>query len=236
MKGMLKLDWRDEVFADARFWRDYLWLEDRERQTHSQKPGGIWKLWNALRAHGSTTPRYPKFRNAELEFRVLDGYGLTLVFEETLSHTSLFLSHPGGRQEIGWDDQAHWHPHLFRWEELDGVCRAIAASEPPLAHPGLPLLLLYRFAVITDPAEEQAARAALTEALWQIHSLSDEEVRNIVGLTVSTQTGIRWDRRPDLGWYLSGEDAYTLRHPDNPTFPFAEFQAMVRAAGAEPRA
>jgi hypothetical protein len=233
---VLKLDWRDEIFADGRFWRDYLWLEDRADRMNGKKPGGIWKLWSALRRNTPPPPpRYRRLKNAELEFRVLDGYSLVIAFEETLGHTALFLNHPCGRDEIGWDDQAHWHPHLFRWAELKAICRAIGSREPGLAHPGLPLLLLYRFAVVTDTGDEQAARASLTEAFWQIPSLSDEDVRNLVNFTLTVQAGMRWNRRPGYGWYLSGEDAYTLRHPDNPAFPSTEFHAMVEAAGLEPR-
>ncbi|MBB5960027.1 hypothetical protein FHS29_006649 [Saccharothrix tamanrassetensis] len=59
---------------------------------------------------------------------------------------------PPGAEEavsVGWDDEAHFHPHLFRWDELDLVCRAAALVDPSLRHPGPALALLGRFLVIS---------------------------------------------------------------------------------------
>src|SRR4051812_12948402 len=93
---------------------------------------------------------FPELEGCRLEFPVGEGSALTLDLDTSLSYFGLGLRHPGAAapSEIAWDDQAHWHPHVLRWEELDLVCRVVALDDPTLPHPGLPLALLHRFTPI----------------------------------------------------------------------------------------
>ncbi|MDQ0364590.1 hypothetical protein [Catenuloplanes indicus] len=107
-----------------------------------------------------------------VEFPVGGGYALVLDVDVELRMITVEMrspAHPDTLQ-LGWDDDAHWHPHVLRWDELDLIARAAAVHDPTLRHPGPVVALASRFVVLA-PAEpptgertraepETAARAA----------------------------------------------------------------------------
>src|SRR5262249_36078376 len=107
------------------FWENFFWDPEAEFDDHT-----TLETWT-------------------IPFSVGGGYGLSLSFNEGLHEFSLdFVSPRKKPMQIGWDDQAHWHPHVLRCEELERICRVIALNDHELPHPGWPLLLLHRFAPI----------------------------------------------------------------------------------------
>jgi hypothetical protein len=111
----------------------------------------------------------------EVRFEVGDGYGLILDFDVSLDSYNLAAYGPDGPDaELGWDDLAHWHPYALRWSELDRICRALAAKDPELTHPGPALALLCRFAAVFDDDDVASAVAAVDAAYA---SLRPEKVR-----------------------------------------------------------
>src|SRR5579862_3894297 len=106
-----------------RFWTDFFW------QTEPQDDG------------------YPELESCTVELPVAEGYLLSLSLDPGLSYFSLRFASPGQEAvEIAWDDTAHWHPHVLRWQELELICRTVALQDAELPHPGILLLLLHRFA------------------------------------------------------------------------------------------
>lgn len=153
--------------------------------------------------------------------------------------------------EIAFDDQAHWHPHLFRWEELEAVCAAIAAGDRGLPHPGVPLLLLARFAIVTDEPEAQRAWAVMAAAWDRLGLLSVDARRNIFDRLDARGAGVSWVKddaghlHPTQPEHLRGvRPLYSLRRPAPPLgeldaipeargpFPFDELDAMLTRARA----
>ncbi|CCH29096.1 hypothetical protein ABZ816_36070 [Actinosynnema sp. NPDC047251] len=132
---------------------------------------------------------------------------------------------PADRDEaisVAWDDQAHPHPHVLRWDELDLVCRAAALTEPELRHPGPGVALLTRFLAITDPDDVDVVRAAVhgaftglrgpdTEGFWP-----DAEEHG-VGPVDFRDDGVVWsrdeagDQRVDQDEDHDGPDLYSTR-------------------------
>lgn len=107
-------------------------------------------------------------------FDVGGGHRLVLELSPILGHHNLGIQGPDDADDacLGWDDQAHWHPYALRWPELDLICRALAARDPLLPHPGPALALLARFAAVFDDdvaqaeASVEAAFASLRPDDW----------------------------------------------------------------------
>src|SRR5262249_8588238 len=116
----------------AEFWLQYLFVEGEDDAT----PWDPWQL------------TFPLFARSSLSLSVDKHAYVSLVLREET----------GDAFEVAWADLAHWHPHVLRGPELDASGRRVAARSPAHPHPGIPLLLLYRFAPI---ASEEDARLAL---------------------------------------------------------------------------
>src|SRR5262245_39038856 len=137
-----------------RFWTDYLYLTEAEDEDEDDPPE-----WDVV-------------------FDVGARVGLLLSIEYG-GEVTLFLRDAWVAVEpvqIAWDDEAHWHPHVFRWVELDNVCKRIASRSPDLAHPGIPLLLLFRFAPITSEEDYGLAQASLRSAFRHLSLFTDAQI------------------------------------------------------------
>ena len=183
--------------------------------------------------------------NIEVRF-ARESYGLSLKFNELLSYISLDLSYSGSRSspeydaslekpvEIAWDDQAHWHPHLLRWQELELICRcaALRNENPTFQHPGTPLLLLQRFAPLCDDTAIDVMLPT-QEAAWRALNLfSEAEIARYIQRFDRRDNGFVWQKDEDGHWVLdqpgdrSGVGLYSLRHAGS-KFPFEAFDKFI---------
>ncbi|MEI7024404.1 hypothetical protein [Paenibacillus sp. y28] len=133
--------------------------------------------------------------------------------------------------ELGWDDQAHFHPYVFRWEELEIICRYLGKRPEFIVNPVVPLLLLYRFAPVTAADDEARIRQLLKAAWSSLGLFTDSEIETIIGKTVPKRGDLHWAPHAEFGWVLEGEAAYSLRWAEHDRFPFAQLQELVRGAG-----
>ncbi|MCF2529626.1 hypothetical protein [Yinghuangia soli] len=134
--------------ADPRFWAAYHFREDllddlcEGRQEVLDDDGLL----------------FPDLEDCEVVVEVTDDHALVLALDVDTGYFDLAVrtGDPSEDRTLGWDDQAHWHPHVFRPEELDLVCRAAALRDPGLPHPGPLLALLARFAFAVDGDDVEA--------------------------------------------------------------------------------
>jgi hypothetical protein len=98
-------------------------------------------FWRAYFSDASTEDRDDEDEENEAEpgvsplvaeFPVGGGYSLVLDIDTGLGVVRLGVRTPDSAQtlELGWDDQAHWHPDALRWTELDLIARAAAVVDP----------------------------------------------------------------------------------------------------------
>ncbi len=207
-----------------RFWTDFLWETETEENA------------------------YLGLEGCAVDLPVAGGFRLSLSLDPALCYFSLGFASPGQKTvEIAWDDQAQWHPHVLRWQELELVCRTIAVQDAELAHPGLVLLLLHRFAPICQGDDVDAIVAMLESAWRQLAVFSDSEIATFIERADARDASFRWRYHETVGgWCLEQDDRraprclYTLRHPENAEFPFRLWaqmlmqaqQIMTRARGA----
>jgi hypothetical protein len=210
------------LVQDRRFWTDYFWEEDSELDA-------------------IVAGRYRDLRDCRVDFPVSDHYGLVLDMDEELSYFSLSLRSPEASDpvEIAWDDQAHWHPHVLRWEELDLVGRCVALGDPELPHPGLPVVLLHRFTPTCVNDDVDVIDPMLASAYRSLRLFTDREIDAYLERRDYRQGRFTWEHREPLGWTLSQDEAarghsgyclYSLRTAENDEFPFRPLRQIVEEA------
>lgn len=172
------------------------------------------------------------------------GAGFALTLDVNLAHCSfdLALVAPDLPKpaELGWDDLAHFHPHVLRWAELDLLARACALQDPELRHPGLVVALLMRFVVLDDQDDLDAITPMVDAAFRSVRPREGDGVRAETRNWFETRdlrgTGLRWTRRPDGHEAVMQSDAqvllplYSLRTPESTDFPFPEWAALLAQA------
>ncbi|MFJ7069067.1 hypothetical protein [Streptomyces sp. NPDC101115] len=184
------------------------------------------------------------------EFLLDHGLGLRLEFEPGVSYVDLAVVSPESAEPetVGWDDMAHFHPHVMTWAELDLLCRAAALHDPGLRHPGPMLALLLRFAFLSED-EDLDAITPLTDAAFAAVRPTGasggavsgaggvrEETRDWFDLRDLRGAGIEWSVRADGCRAVTQHDRdevplYSLREPASDDFPFTTWsRLLVRAA------
>lgn len=200
------------LFLRKEFWTDYFWLTD---------PWG--------------ERVYPELREPiRLPFTEKSGFQLELDEDCLFDYISLCLYHPEWKEpiEIGFDDQAHCHPYVFRWEELKRISHFLATHFPHC--PEVPFLLLYRFAVITKEEDQDKAQKEV-EAAWRSLGLfSDQEIEPFLEWAKdrwkAQQEDVFWVQHPEYGWVLDGAEfgVYSFRIAENKEFPFEVFNQLIQ--------
>ena len=170
-----------------------------------------------------------------------DRHVLVLELDEEMLERTLFLAEPatGDLIQLAWDDQGRPDQNVLRWEEVEAVCRCLAARDPALHHPGIPLLLLKPFAPVTAADDEAAIRQLVARA-WQATGLfSEHEIAELVAETCFTweERELQWVWNAQLGaWTAEGEFPQSLRHVENDEFPFALLEELFEQARRSCRA
>jgi hypothetical protein len=182
----------------------------------------------------------------EVAFDVGVGHQVLLTIDPPVDSYTLEIVTPGSAEaaELGWDDLAHWHPYALRWSELDLICRAVAALDPELPHPGAPLALLCRFAAVFEDDDVDAALAAVDAAYASLRPqrwdgywprgtdwLDRADFRDEKVAWYRDQAGNLWARQDDD----HRADFYSTRvEPKAGTegFPQARLRALLAAAEA----
>jgi len=199
---------------------------------------------------GPDDDRWENVNELKVEFGLGGGYGLELDLNLGYQYYGLGVLTPaqGSPACVGWDDQAHFHPHVFRWDELDQICRAVALAEPVLRHPGAALALLCRYTFISDhddldeitPLVDGAFTTLRPEGLsadsyWpQLRDWFDRSDLRRAGVIWTRSEYGNWTVHQDYDAGTSGPTLYSTRwapeSAGNDGFPFAEWREMLGRA------
>ncbi|KUL41468.1 hypothetical protein [Actinoplanes awajinensis] len=198
-----------------------------------------------------------------VEFSVGGGYGLVLDICVGLRSINLAMRTPDSSEplDLGWDDQAHWHPDALRWAELDLIARAAAVLDHTLRHPGPVLALAGRFVVLGSGDDLDAVTPMMDAAFGTPPAPQadvDPEVpmldvdfgpprpvetwwprtRDWLHRIDGRYNGVVWQQDEAGVWTVHQDEAenidrdlYSLRGPDG-DFPFAAWQELMAAAEA----
>ena len=131
-----------------RFWTDLVFVTDAEIQRHGE---------TVRTPYGCTSESY------QIEWSLPAGFKLRWQLNAALDAELLLVTPAGSSLTLGWDDQAHGHPHVLRRNELERICRAIASTTDQLEFPQQQIDQLWRDALagqmIASPAVAAPAKA-----------------------------------------------------------------------------
>ena len=181
----------------------------------------------------------PLAEDLECRFDVGDGFAVVVTADKSLCAMDIALARsPAGEGvRIGWDDEAHWHPHVLRWDELEVIARACAKQDDRLSHPGLPVLVLCRFAPICEDDDESSI-VSLLEAAWAgVPGVTETAVTRFIERLDHRSHGFHWRETPRGSVIEQDPDRrrstglYTLREEGGGEFPWDLMLSVVAAAG-----
>jgi hypothetical protein len=214
---MPPLEQLEPCVRSRRFWTDYSLVSDPDET------------------------RYPDSGDLKVFLPISDSFGLSLGIKLSSEYYySLNFTTPTTAQKIAWIDGYHWHPHVLRWDELDLLCRAIARLDRSLPHPGLPLLLLYRFAPICASDDVPLVISLLDSAFRSLDLFSDAEIRSHIEAVDCRRGNFRWERDEETNsWFLdqsdedtdrSGVCLYSVRSRHSERFNHKEWASLIQEA------
>jgi hypothetical protein len=163
-------------------------------------------------------PDEPDPVELRVTFPVSHGFGLVLDIDRFYGTFGLGLRTPITIEPI------------LRWPEVDLIGRVTALDDPSLPHPGLPVVLLSRFAPITPEDDAGAVRALLGAALRSFRVPAPPLEQE----PLFPDAGEPWPvlSEDQVAEYLAvtQRDLRTLRVTDNEQFPFEELAELMRLA------
>ncbi len=183
--------------------------------------------------------------DATVEFPVGGGCQVVLEMEGRFDSYELGIRTPtsDGIRSIGWDDMAHWHPFAFRWWELNLVCRAVAALDPRMPHPGAALVLLCRFVSLHDDDDVEPIASTMHTAFQSLRPAGWSGywpgVTDWITRRDFRGRGVSWTRDQSGNLYAHQEadsdyPFYSMRGEptgDPAGFPYEEWRNLLVAAG-----
>lgn len=200
-----------KVFYTKTFWERY-----------------FWKLQDEF--------SYEFLEDNPLRFRLTAQDTLLLDPGEDLSYISLSYQYKNEEEiEIAWDDEAHFHPFVMRFNELLAIVDQIAAAHQ--IETWIPALLLRRFVGIESFAEFQTVSAWEFDIRKTSGLFTDDELQEWLEESKHIDEAYwndcyrKWSYREPYGWVFEGEDAYSLRNSANGSFPFQEWKRMLAELG-----
>lgn len=205
------------VFQKKSFWTDYFWITEPYKGDYS---------WLSKPYIEDRT--YPELNENKIRFRVSESFQLGFDLDEDIGYSSLVLYHhtiPEG-VELGWMDGHCFHPFVFRWSEIEKLGQLLASQVPQ--YPSAPFLLLSLFSIITIEEDITRVRNQLDSAWRSLDLFTDSELDVIIDKHCYSFDDKKWRYDEGFGWYLEGEDAYTLRHPKVKDFPVDLFREFLR--------
>ncbi|QKD56639.2 uncharacterized protein FOBCDRAFT_241400 [Fusarium oxysporum Fo47] len=180
---------------------------------------------------------------AELNFPVGPEFGLSVKVDNYISTIQLHFNSQDKKHFLGYDDNFHWQPYTLRWSELEAVCQAVSITDRKYSHPGLPLLILARFAPICIGDDVDHIVEILVQA-WKTLGediLTDDQIRQVIERIDNRDMQLCWhyDESRSYWWVGKGLDestatkAYTYRRSreldcEEP-FPNEQWNAFISA-------
>lgn len=200
-----------KLFSSKKFWDRYFW------NLHDEFSYGI-------------------LEDNPIRFHLTEYDTLLLDPGEDLAYISLAYQYKTENElEIAWDDEAHFHPFVLRFTELQAIVDKIAAVHN--VEKWVPALLLRRFVGIESFAELQTISAWELEMRKTSGLFTEDELHAWFEKSKQDHENFwndcdrKWSYQEPTGWGFEGNDAYSLRNANNSHFPFQQWNRMLAELG-----
>ena len=215
-----------DFLRTPQFWRFYFRLDELLDEQ-------IVKLF------GTTAINDQPHAESVIALRCGESCFLELTITPALAMLNLGLRNirTGDCSDMGWWDDARWHPFALRWSELERLSRYWLIEPIENVPPSAAVLLLAPFVGhgFDERVDVAARKEALAEHFRRLNLFSTGEVVELSDRSVilPSEDDYNWSRDGELGWVFGGEyPCYSLRNRahaggEEGRFPFAEWSAIV---------
>jgi hypothetical protein len=131
---------------------------------------------------------------------------LQLNIGDEIGHTYLDLKHPerAAPYSLAWDDGAHPHSDLMRWEEFEQLILYLTIRYPNDFV--IPFLLLLRFVPVTAEDDERWISRKIVAALRSLALFHEDEIGKLYDL-INYRPNFTWTYDQEEDRYYIGKDA-----------------------------
>lgn len=215
------------ILGYAAFWRFYMRLSEDPLEDE------------VLRHFGTTTISGRQYAQTTISLPCGSEWSLELTINPEFVTFNLGLRNLKGDRaaEIGWWDDARWHPYSLRWSELERVHRQWLSAPLPQIHPSAAFLLLAVFVGhgVDERDQFSARKSAIAKHYEQLRIFADAEIAELVENTFRppSEEDYKWSHDAQLGWVFGGDyPCYSIRnreHSDGTEgrFPFSEWSKLM---------
>ncbi len=192
-----------------------------------------------LRHFGTTNINGRVYPEAVVSLSCGDRLSLQITITPDLASIDLALRDAGtdAVAEMGWWDDARWHPHALRWSELLRLHEYWTERLDAAVHPSAAFLLLAVFVGHgSDERDRSAERKALIASHYErLKLFNAAEVAQLTDDTfiLPSEDDYRWTRDEELGWVFGGDyPCYSIRNREHSggsegMFPFSEWATAM---------
>jgi hypothetical protein len=215
------------ILGYAAFWRFYVRLSEDPLENE------------VLRHFGATTINGREYAKNTISLPCGTESSLEVAITPDLCTVNLGLRNRNtdGIAEIGWWDDARWHPYALRWSELERVHRYWLSAPLPQIHPSAAFLLLAVFVGhgVDERDQFSARKSTIAKHYEQLRLFDDTEIVELVENTfrVPSEEDYNWSNDAQLGWVFGGEyPCYSIRNKEHSDgtegrFPFSEWSRLM---------
>ena len=216
-----------QILGYSEFWRFYVRASD--------EPLGE----EILRHFSRTSINAREYAEAVIALPCGSEFSLEITITPDLGSVNLGLRNARMNRvaEMGWWDDARWHPHALRWSELVKLHQYWLNESLPRIHPSAAFLVLALF--VGHGADERGNFADRKEAIAQhyeqLQLFTPTEIAELVKHTfvLPSEEDYNWSKDDELGWVFGGEyPCYSLRNREHwggteGRFPFSDWSMVV---------
>lgn len=215
------------ILGYAAFWRFYVRLSEDPLENEVLRHFGTTTI--SGREYAETTISLPC--GSEWSFEI------TITPELVTIYLGLRNQNSGRVAEIGWWDDARWHPYALRWSELEGLHRYWLNSALLQIHPSAAFLLLAVFVGhgVDERDQFSARKRTIAKHFELLRLFSEAELVEFVdrAFRLPSREDYNWSHDSKLGWVFGGKyPCYSLRNKEHSDgtegrFPFSEWSELM---------
>jgi hypothetical protein len=191
-----------------------------------------------LRLFGTTSINGREYAEAVIPLRCGGDFSLEITITPDLASVNLELRNARTNvvSEMGWWDDARWHPHALRWSELERLHQYWLSDSVAPIHPSAAFLLLALFVGhgVDERDDFPERKEAIAKHYEQLQLFTATEIAELVKRTfVLPSEDYNWSQDSELGWVFGGDyPCYSIRNREHcggaeGRFPFSDWSMVV---------